>query len=122
MRPLLLLEISELPWAVIARYDEGWRERLNLLARDTASRGATAYDRDTLKVRPPVPSPETMLNAAVNYVEHGNEIQRAAPTATPAAASPPPSVPGLWPVCCWAQVRQSLVSCACCCGVWPCDG
>src|ERR1700730_15858822 len=58
----------------------------------------------------------------------------AAPTAAPRAAPPnapmarpmpaplAASAPGLWPVCCSAQVRQSLVSCACCCGGWTCDG
>jgi 2-keto-4-pentenoate hydratase/2-oxohepta-3-ene-1,7-dioic acid hydratase in catechol pathway len=77
---------------LIAGYEQGWRERLRALAREGA---AGAVDLASLKVRPPVLGPETMLNAAVNYAEHGTEIARgAAPAAAPAAPSQP--APGLW--------------------------
>jgi len=76
---------------LIARYDQGWRQRLQALAQEGA--GAAA-DLASLKVRPPITDPETMLNAAVNYVEHGNEIQRGA--ATPAPSGPPQPAPGIW--------------------------
>ena len=80
---------------LIERYDDGLRERLHAIAGETsAAPGADVYEVKALRVRPPVPDPETMLNAAVNYVEHGNEVAGGAtPTPSPAAA---PSVPGLW--------------------------
>jgi 2-keto-4-pentenoate hydratase/2-oxohepta-3-ene-1,7-dioic acid hydratase in catechol pathway len=80
--------------ALIERYDEGWRDRLAALAQEGAR--AATHDLASLKIRPPLSNPETMLNAAVNYAEHGGEMQRAAPTAAPSPASPPRSAPGLW--------------------------
>jgi 2-keto-4-pentenoate hydratase/2-oxohepta-3-ene-1,7-dioic acid hydratase in catechol pathway len=77
---------------LIARYDEGWKERLHALAQEGA-RTAT-HDLASLKIRPPISSPETMLNAAVNYAEHGNEVQRASPTPAPASAAQ--TAPGIW--------------------------
>ena len=79
---------------LIERYD-GLRERLHAIASETApAPGADVYDVKGLRVRPPVPDPETMVNAAVNYVEHGAEVAGgAAPTPSPSAAPP---VPGLW--------------------------
>jgi 2-keto-4-pentenoate hydratase/2-oxohepta-3-ene-1,7-dioic acid hydratase in catechol pathway len=37
-----------------------------------------------------------MLNAAVNYVEHGNEMARAGGAAPAPAAAAPASIPGIW--------------------------
>jgi 2-keto-4-pentenoate hydratase/2-oxohepta-3-ene-1,7-dioic acid hydratase in catechol pathway/putative intracellular protease/amidase len=76
---------------LIGRYEDGLRERLHAIANDAAAatpRAADVHDLKTLWVRPPVPDPETMVNAAVNYVEHGAE------TRTASAAGK--SAPGLW--------------------------
>src|SRR5262245_52738098 len=80
---------------LITRYD-ALAEPLRALAAEPASaRAAYVHARETLKVRPPVPDPETMLNAAVNYTEHGNEMQGRSPTPSP-QAEPLGSPPGLW--------------------------
>jgi 2,4-didehydro-3-deoxy-L-rhamnonate hydrolase len=79
---------------VIARYDE-IRPRLqdiaNRIAAGTAPRPAYVFDRAELTVRPPL-VPGTILNAAVNYVEHEVEMRAA-------GAPPPPTpgpIPGIW--------------------------
>jgi len=82
---------------LIGRYEEGLRERLHAIASDAASatpRAADVHDLKALRLRPPVPDPETMVNAAVNYVEHGAEMASgsAAPPSPPVARS----APGLW--------------------------
>jgi 2,4-didehydro-3-deoxy-L-rhamnonate hydrolase len=79
---------------LIERYD-GLRERLHAIASHThPAPGPDVDDVKSLRIRPPVPDPETMVNAAVNYVEHGAEVAGgAAPSPSP---SPAPSVPGLW--------------------------
>lgn len=79
---------------LIARYDEGWRERLYAIAAEAGAGAPYAHERKALRVRPPIAYPEAMLNAAVNYTEHGSEMARAAPATAPAAASQ--SAPGLW--------------------------
>jgi hypothetical protein len=54
---------------LIERYDGGLRERLHAIANETRpAPGPDVYDVKSLRVRPPVPDPETMMNAAVNYV------------------------------------------------------
>src|SRR5438128_11780745 len=81
---------------LIERYDDGLRERLHAIANEpgAATPRVDTYEVRALRVRPPVPDPETMVNAAVNYVEHGAEVAGgAAPSPSPTAA---PSVPGLW--------------------------
>ena len=80
---------------LIERYDAGVRERLHAIANETRpAPGPDVYEVKALRIRPPVPDPETMVNAAVNYVEHGAEVAGgAAPSPSP---TPAPSVPGLW--------------------------
>jgi 2-keto-4-pentenoate hydratase/2-oxohepta-3-ene-1,7-dioic acid hydratase in catechol pathway len=82
---------------LIERYDGGLRERLHAIANEpgAATPRVDTYEVKALRVRPPVPDPETMVNAAVNYVEHGAEVAGGiqAPTPSPTMA---PSVPGLW--------------------------
>ena len=81
--------------ALIERYDDGLRERLHAIANETgAAPGVDVYEVKALRVRPPVPDPETMVNAAVNYVEHGAEVAGGA--APSPSATVAPSVPGLW--------------------------
>jgi 2-keto-4-pentenoate hydratase/2-oxohepta-3-ene-1,7-dioic acid hydratase in catechol pathway/putative intracellular protease/amidase len=82
---------------LIERYEDGLRERLHAIAGEAAAatpRPAYVHELKALQVRPPV-RPETMLNAAVNYTEHGAEMAQRSPAATPASA-PPQSAPGLW--------------------------
>ena len=84
---------------LIARYEEGLRERLHAIAREVPTappRAPYVHEIQRLKVLPPILYPETMLNAAVNYTEHEAEMQR-----RPGATPPPPasllqSAPGLW--------------------------
>lgn len=78
---------------VVARYDK-LEPRLQLLAT-AAAQGRTEHvlELASVKVRPPL-MPETMLNAAVNYVEHAREMQRSG-SAAPAAV-PPGSISGIW--------------------------
>jgi 2-keto-4-pentenoate hydratase/2-oxohepta-3-ene-1,7-dioic acid hydratase in catechol pathway len=88
---------------LIARYDD-LKQRLYAIAAEPATtRAAYVHALSTVKVRPPILQPETMLNAAVNYTEHDAEMagRPAAPAAPPAApgappANPPRSAPGLW--------------------------
>jgi 2-keto-4-pentenoate hydratase/2-oxohepta-3-ene-1,7-dioic acid hydratase in catechol pathway len=80
---------------LIARYDH-WKERLRGFAAEPAPAGPHVHALATLKVQPPIPNPETMLNAAVNYTEHDAEMQ-ARVTAPPSPpASLPRSAPGVW--------------------------
>ena len=62
---------------LISRYQE-LRPRLyeiaNAAARVTGTRPAYIRELKSLKILPPV-APGTILNAAVNYVEHANEMQ-----------------------------------------------
>ena len=88
---------------LIARYEtDGLKERLHALAREGAAAGSPfVHERKALKVRPPIPNPETMLNAAVNYTEHeaemaGRPAAVAPPSASQSPANPPRSAPGLW--------------------------
>jgi 2-keto-4-pentenoate hydratase/2-oxohepta-3-ene-1,7-dioic acid hydratase in catechol pathway len=81
---------------LIARYDE-LAERLRTLAKETAGTPVPyVHALTTVKVRPPVLQPETMLNAAVNYTEHEAEMAGRPAAATPAPANPSRSAPGLW--------------------------
>ncbi|MGH9784920.1 MAG: fumarylacetoacetate hydrolase family protein, partial [Terriglobia bacterium] len=86
---------------LIARYEAGLRERLYALANEAAGASSAppyVYRVSDLKVLPPV-RPAVMLNAAVNYQEHGAGIeqQRArAGAPTPAAAAPSNTAPGIW--------------------------
>ena len=97
---------------LITRYESGVRDRIYAAVRTVtaaAQRPAYVHDLAGLKILPPV-MPSTLLNAAVNYRAHGEEMARrdggsspglggsgrgAAPpagTATPATRS----APGIW--------------------------
>ncbi|HET7294646.1 MAG TPA: fumarylacetoacetate hydrolase family protein [Vicinamibacteria bacterium] len=80
---------------LIARYDE-LRAALNALAQEPRPSGARVHALKAVKLRPPIPNPETMLNAAVNYTEHEAEMQGRPAAAAPPPASLPRSAPGLW--------------------------
>jgi 2-keto-4-pentenoate hydratase/2-oxohepta-3-ene-1,7-dioic acid hydratase in catechol pathway len=93
---------------LIARYDAGIRDRIVDIVAAAAATPRPPYVTPLtgLKTLPPIMYPTTMLNAAVNYREHGAEIIRRDaknPAAAPAAATPPgdalpgtTSVPGIW--------------------------
>jgi 2-keto-4-pentenoate hydratase/2-oxohepta-3-ene-1,7-dioic acid hydratase in catechol pathway len=84
---------------VIEAYDAGLGPRLRALAATAASastRPAYVHEIKTLTAKPPIMYPQTILNAAVNYVEHAREMSGRG-AAAPASSPPPPtSAAGLW--------------------------
>jgi 2-keto-4-pentenoate hydratase/2-oxohepta-3-ene-1,7-dioic acid hydratase in catechol pathway len=86
---------------LITRYDE-LRERLGLLAGALAAspRPGHAQEVASLRTRPPIMYPTTMLNAAVNYAEHAAEMSRAGgagQSIAPSTTAPESeSMPGMW--------------------------
>jgi 2-keto-4-pentenoate hydratase/2-oxohepta-3-ene-1,7-dioic acid hydratase in catechol pathway len=89
---------------LIAQYGSGARERIVRIieAVERAQRDmrpAYVYDLGAVKVLPPIMYPTTILNAAVNYRAHGEEMEavRDAGSATPGLAPPgTASMPGIW--------------------------
>jgi 2-keto-4-pentenoate hydratase/2-oxohepta-3-ene-1,7-dioic acid hydratase in catechol pathway len=79
---------------IISRYDE-LRPRLqaiaNRVSQQSEARPAYVSDLNSVKVQPPV-MPGTILNAAVNYTEHAEEMQGRAAASAPA----PAPIPGIW--------------------------
>jgi 2-keto-4-pentenoate hydratase/2-oxohepta-3-ene-1,7-dioic acid hydratase in catechol pathway len=81
---------------LIARYDD-LKQRLHAIATEPpATRAPYVHPLTTLRIRPPILHPETMLNAAVNYTEHDAEMAGRPAAAPPPPANPPRSAPGLW--------------------------
>jgi 2,4-didehydro-3-deoxy-L-rhamnonate hydrolase len=81
---------------LIARYDE-LKPRLREVAATMAGQGARpqhVVSLSAVKVLPPV-LPGTLLNAAVNYVEHEKEMASAGALTAPAKVPDP--IPGIWP-------------------------
>jgi 2,4-didehydro-3-deoxy-L-rhamnonate hydrolase len=84
---------------LIANYDrDGLSQRIAAVAAQAVAqpRPAYVYDLKSVRTRPPV-APTTILNAAVNYVEHANEMGVGAGRG--ASAKPeeaPTGMPGLW--------------------------
>src|SRR2546427_11090379 len=76
---------------LIERYDGGLRERLHAIANEpgAATPRVDTYEVKALRGRPPGPDPETMVNAAVNYVEHGAEVAGGSQAATPSPSMAP---------------------------------
>jgi 2-keto-4-pentenoate hydratase/2-oxohepta-3-ene-1,7-dioic acid hydratase in catechol pathway len=92
---------------LIVRYDSGLRVRIADILRAVqaagAARPAYAYEREAVKVLPPIMYPTTMLNVAVNYKEHDLEMTKLRDqvpgmgAATSGAALPNTvSAPGIW--------------------------
>jgi 2-keto-4-pentenoate hydratase/2-oxohepta-3-ene-1,7-dioic acid hydratase in catechol pathway len=84
---------------LIARADQpAVRERLAAIARAvagaTGARPPYVHDLSRLDVLPPV-RPTVMLNAAVNYTEHEQEMAGRG-GAAPAPAKVPDPIPGIW--------------------------
>jgi 2,4-diketo-3-deoxy-L-fuconate hydrolase len=83
---------------LIARYDE-LKPQLQEAAARVAGQGARpryGVSLSSVKVLPPV-LPKTILNAAVNYVEHEKEMAGAGALPSTAAAKAPDPIPGIWP-------------------------
>ncbi len=89
--------------ALIERYEpDGLRRRVYQIVNevDRALRaGETAayvHDLQSLEVRPPIMYPETMLNAAVNYKAHQEEMASRREVLGPSDAEAPESIPHIW--------------------------
>jgi 2-keto-4-pentenoate hydratase/2-oxohepta-3-ene-1,7-dioic acid hydratase in catechol pathway len=88
---------------LIAGYEAaGVRPRLQALANGAAGAGPGnarppyILDLSAVQIRPPV-VPRTILNAAVNYTEHGAEMAARLGASPTSPTSPVPrSIPGLW--------------------------
>jgi 2,4-diketo-3-deoxy-L-fuconate hydrolase len=86
--------------ALIERY-ENVAPLLAVIAASVAEPGGRkpppTYDVASLKTLPPV-MPQSMLNAAVNYTEHAQEMagRSSNSVAAPAAAPPAQGIPGIW--------------------------
>jgi 2-keto-4-pentenoate hydratase/2-oxohepta-3-ene-1,7-dioic acid hydratase in catechol pathway len=85
---------------LIARYEEGWQDRLAGIARSVSALDdapAYAYALDTLTTLPPI-RPALILNAGGNYAEHteGIAAQQQRAGAAPEPVSQAVSVPGIW--------------------------
>jgi 2-keto-4-pentenoate hydratase/2-oxohepta-3-ene-1,7-dioic acid hydratase in catechol pathway len=92
--------VAEIPAAsgtslklLIADYAKHRAMLRDLAARARAGKGPGVHDLKSIDTLAPIPDPLSMLNAAVNYVEHGNEMARGG--GAPAAPAPAP-IPGIW--------------------------
>ncbi len=93
---------------LIARYDVGVRDRIREIVaaveKAGGARPAWVHDLNAVKTLPPIMYPTTMLNVAVNYREHAEEIARRDGQALPAGGAAPlgsalpgtQSAPGIW--------------------------
>lgn len=85
---------------LIAQWDANTGTRLATLAAASAQK-APAFSMKTSEVKtlPPIPDPAVLLNAAVNYSEHGIEMTGVATSATSADKVDPKvamGIPGYW--------------------------
>jgi 2,4-didehydro-3-deoxy-L-rhamnonate hydrolase len=79
--------------SLLENYDKHRTVLFDLAAQARGGgRNVKLFDLKTLDVLVPVPNPISMLNAAVNYTEHAQEMSVAA---SPDAKVPPP-IPGIW--------------------------
>jgi 2,4-diketo-3-deoxy-L-fuconate hydrolase len=76
--------------ALLASYDKHRTVLSELAAQGRAGKN---LDLKTLDVLTPIPNPRSMLNAAVNYTEHEQEMARGA---SAAPLKVPPPIPGIW--------------------------
>jgi 2,4-diketo-3-deoxy-L-fuconate hydrolase len=85
---------------LIAGWDPGMGTRLATLAASaTAKPPAFAMPMKQVKTLPPIPDPSALLNAAVNYSEHGMEMTGQATAAANAESVDPKvamGIPGYW--------------------------
>jgi len=81
---------------LIVQYDQGLRQKIAKLVATAAAQGgskAHTFALKDLKVLPPIMYPMTMLNVAVNYVEHGREMA-SSPSVGSAGNEPGRALPG----------------------------
>jgi len=79
---------------LIAQYDQGLRRKIvELVAAEAGGAKANVLELKALKVLPPIMYPTTMLNTAVNYVEHGREMA-GSPSISPPGNEPGAALPG----------------------------
>lgn len=82
--------------ALVQTYESVQARLASIAASASANRPPHAYDVKSLKTLAPV-MPQNMLNAAVNYTEHAQEMAgRSANTVQAPAAPPPGGIPGIW--------------------------
>jgi 2-keto-4-pentenoate hydratase/2-oxohepta-3-ene-1,7-dioic acid hydratase in catechol pathway len=93
---------------LIARYDQGFRRRIQEVIAAAGAAGSQAsyvYPLSGVKTLPPIMYPTTMINTALNYREHAAEMAglNSGPPAVTAGAPPPgtappgtQSAPGVW--------------------------
>lgn len=89
---------------LIGRYAfDGLRQRIYGIVNEVNSRTRAGenlgyiHDVASLDILPPLDNPETMLNAAVNYRAHAEEMRNRAGSAPAAAPTDPSrSMPGIW--------------------------
>jgi 2-keto-4-pentenoate hydratase/2-oxohepta-3-ene-1,7-dioic acid hydratase in catechol pathway len=79
---------------LITEYDRGLRQKIVELAAAAREGGSHIYALKDLQVLPPIMYPTTMLNTAVNYVEHGKEMARAPVASSAAGNEPGRALPG----------------------------
>jgi 2-keto-4-pentenoate hydratase/2-oxohepta-3-ene-1,7-dioic acid hydratase in catechol pathway len=80
---------------LIAQYDQGLRQKIvELVAAEAQGSKAHVHVLQDLKVLPPIMYPMTMLNTAVNYVEHGKEMAQVPAVAGAAGNEPGTALPG----------------------------
>lgn len=82
---------------LLQRYGIVQARLTSIASSASSSRPAHAYDVASLRTLPPV-RPENILNAAVNYTEHAQEMAgRSANNVQPPPAAVPEGIPGIWP-------------------------
>jgi 2,4-didehydro-3-deoxy-L-rhamnonate hydrolase len=81
---------------LLAQYDRHRPSLQQIASRArTAGKAAYIYEVKAVDTLPPIPDPISMLNAAVNYTEHGNEMQTAGePRPDQAKVTTP--ISGIW--------------------------
>jgi 2-keto-4-pentenoate hydratase/2-oxohepta-3-ene-1,7-dioic acid hydratase in catechol pathway len=83
--------------AIISDYAKHRAMLRDLATKARSGTGTGIHDLKSLDTLAPIPDPLTVLNAAVNYVEHGNEMARAGGSSVAAPPpAPPASIPGIW--------------------------
>jgi 2,4-diketo-3-deoxy-L-fuconate hydrolase len=81
---------------LLERYDNDQARLAAIASKASATRPPYAYDVQSLKTLPPV-VPRNMLNAAVNYAEHAQEMSGRGTTSVQSPAAPPSEgIPGIW--------------------------
>src|SRR4029453_1675004 len=82
--------------AIIDKYASLRATLRDLAPKARTGKGPGIHDLKSLDTLAPIPDPLSVLNAAVNYVEHGNEMARAGGGGAQPAAAAPASIPGIW--------------------------